>query len=282
MHSIRHIASGRAALATEVVGTGAPIVFLHANVCDRRMWRAQLDGIGTTHKAVAYDRRGFGETRTEPEDFSALADLMSVLDATAEGKPAILVGCSLGGRIALDAAIRHPARIRALVLIAPNVAGAPEPIYPPEIEKLMARSRDAEASGDLDGLNAMKARLWLDGPLASEGRVAGPARDLLLDMNSIALSSPPFGSDVDVRPFFDRLSEVAVPTLVVWGDLDFAHVQERCRHVVATVPDAEGHEMPGVAHLPSLERPAEVTTLIAGFIARRAGSGGQAQGSRQS
>lgn len=273
MHSIRYIASGRAELATEVVGSGTTIVFLHANVCDRRMWRDQLDSIGTTQKAVAYDRRGFGETRAEPEDFSALADLMAVLDATADGKPAVLVGCSLGGRIALDAALRHPSRVRALVLIAPNVTGAPDAIYPPGIEKLMTQSKDAEPSGDLERLNAMKARLWLDGPLAPEGRVAGPARDLLLEMNGIALRSPPFGADVDVPPLFHRLSEVAVPTLVMWGDLDFPHVQERCRHIAATVPGTESYEMQGVAHLPSLERPAEVTALVAGFVARSAGSG---------
>ena len=262
------IASGRARLATDVVGSGTAIVFLHANVCDRRMWRAQLDGIGATHKAVAYDRRGFGETRAEPEDFSALADLVAVLEATADGTPAILVGCSLGGRIALDAALRHPSRIRALVLIAPNVAGAPDPVYPAEIEKLMTQSKQVEASGDVDRLNAMKARLWLDGPLAPEGRVAGPARDLLLEMNGIALRSSPFGSDVDIQPFFRRLADVAVPTLVVWGNLDFPHVQERCRHVAATVPGAEGREMRDVAHLPSLERPAEITALIAEFVAR--------------
>jgi pimeloyl-ACP methyl ester carboxylesterase len=265
------IASGRASLATEVVGSGTAVVFLHANVCDRRMWRAQLDGIGATHKAVAYDRRGFGETRAEPENFSALADLVAVLEATADGKPAVLVGCSLGGRIALDAALRHKSRVRALVLIAPNVAGAPDPTYTPDIETLMALSKEDEASGDLDRLNAMKARLWLDGPLAGEGRVAGPARNLLLDMNGVALRAPPFGSDVDILPFFHRLSDVAVPTLVVWGDLDFPYVQERCRHIAAVVPGARAHEMPGAAHLPSLERPAEVTTLISEFVARHAG-----------
>jgi pimeloyl-ACP methyl ester carboxylesterase len=274
MHSIHHILSGSAELATEVVGTGTPVVFLHANVCDRRMWRDQLAAIGTTYEAVAYDRRGFGETRAAPENFSALADLAAVLDATADDKPAILVGCSLGGRIALDAAIRHPSRVRALVLIAPNVTGAPEAIYPPNIERLLALSNDAEASGDLDRLNAIKARLWLDGPLAREGRVIGPARDLFLDMNGIALRFPPFGSEGDVLPLFHRLAEVAVPTLVVWGDLDFPHVQQRCRHVAATIPNAESYEMTGVAHLPSLERPGEMTALIAAFVAKWAGSGG--------
>ena len=133
----------------------------------------------------------------------------------------------------------------------------------------MTQSKEVEASGDVDRMNAMKARLLLDGSLAGEGRVAGPARDLFLEMNGIALRSPPFGSDIDIQPFFHRLADVAVPTLVVWGDLDFPHVQERSRHVAATIPGAEGREMPDVAHLPSLERPAEITALIGEFVARR-------------
>ncbi|MFB6419587.1 MULTISPECIES: alpha/beta fold hydrolase [Bradyrhizobium] len=269
--SMQYIASGRAGLATEVAGEGTGVVFLHANVCDRRMWRAQFDGMSATHKAIAYDRRGFGQTRVEPEDFSALADLVAVLEATAGGRPVILVGCSLGGRIALDAAIRHPSRVRALVLIAPNVAGAPDPTYPADIATLMMQWKEIEASGDLDRMNAMKARLWLDGPRAPEGRVAGPARDLLLEMNGIALRSPPFGSDIDVTPFFHRLHEIAVPTLVIWGDLDFPYVQDRCRHLVAAVSGAEGRELPDVAHLPSLERPAEITALVTEFVQRHAG-----------
>jgi pimeloyl-ACP methyl ester carboxylesterase len=81
------IASSRANLAAEAVGSGDSVVFLHAAVCDRRMWWAQLDGVGATHKAIAYDRRSFGETRAETEDFSAVADLLAVIDDMANGKP---------------------------------------------------------------------------------------------------------------------------------------------------------------------------------------------------
>src|SRR3546814_16052958 len=122
MRPSHQIASGRAVLAAEVSGSGAigsgdPVIFLHANICDRRMWRDQLDAIGAGHqsiacRAIAYDRRGFGETRAEAEEHSAVDDLMAVLDATTEGRPAILVGCSQGGRIAIDATLRYPASVR--------------------------------------------------------------------------------------------------------------------------------------------------------------------------
>lgn len=268
MSSNHQIVSGRARLAANVVGHGDPVVFLHAAVCDSRMWRAQLDAVGASHKAIAYDRRGFGETRAEKEDFSAVADLMAVIDAAGNGAPAILVGCSQGGRVALDAALLHPSRVRALVLIAPAVSGAPEPIHPPDIEGLMARLKDAEKAGDLDRVNAIKAHHLLDGPLQPEGRVTGEARRLFLDMNAIALRSPPIGSNLDNAPAFHRLGEISAPSLVMWGDFDFPHIQERCRHIATTMPNGSSHILTGMAHLPSLERPTEITGLLAEFISR--------------
>jgi pimeloyl-ACP methyl ester carboxylesterase len=262
------IGSGRATLTANIAGSGDPVVFLHANVCDSRMWQAQLEGIGRRHKAIAYDRRGFGETRAELEDFSAVADLMTVIDATANGMPAILVGCSMGGRIALDAALQHPTHVRALVLIAPGVAGAPDVTYTPEIERLLAQLEAAENIGDLDRINAIKAHIWLDGPLQPEGRVAGQARTLFLDMHGIALRSPPTGANLDAAPAYHRLGEISVPSLVISGNLDFPHIHERCRHIANVLPNGSYHELTGAAHLPSLERPTEITDLVTEFVDR--------------
>lgn len=268
MNATHKIMSGRATLAATVVGRGTPVVFLHAGVGDSRMWHAQLDGVGANNQAIAYDRRGFGETRAEEEDFSAVGDLLTVIDAVANGAPAVLVGCSQGGRLALDTAIRHPSYVRGLVLIAPSVSGAPDPVYPPEIKHLIAELEEAARIGDLDQVNAIKAHLWLDGPLQREGRVKGPARQLFLDMNAIALRSPPTGANLDVAPAFHRLSEIAMPSLVVWGDLDFPHIQERCRHLATTMLNASSKPFSGTAHLPSLEQPSQVTAQILEFVSR--------------
>jgi pimeloyl-ACP methyl ester carboxylesterase len=266
MHGKQRIVSGRAVLAAQVAGQGDPIVFLHANVCDSRMWRAQLDAVSAGYRTIAYDRRGFGGTCAEKEDFSSVADLMAVIDAVADGQPAILVGCSQGGKIAIDAALQHPSRIRSLVLIAPSVGGAPEPAYPPEIGEVLARQKAAEDAGDVDQVNAIKARLWLDGPLAPEGRVVGQIRQLFLEMNGIALRSPPLGANRDTAHSFNRLGEVRAPSLVIWGDLDFPHIQDRCRHIVAEMPSASARELAGAAHVPSLEQPAAVTAPLMSFL----------------
>ncbi len=261
------IVSGRAELAVEISGAGDPVVFLHANVCDSRMWRAQLDAASKTHKTIAYDRRGFGGTVAEKEDHDALADLLAVLEASADGKPVVLVGCSQGGRIAIDAALACPGRVRALFLVAPSLTGAPDPIHPPGVAEMMAVLKSAEAAGDLDQVNRLKARIFLDGPTAPEGRVGGEVRQLFLDMNGIALRSPPIGRDTGAPANFDRLGGVARPTLVVQGDLDLPHVQERSRRVAENAPDGALHVIEGSAHLPSLDRPADVTALLTAFLA---------------
>ncbi|WP_428247794.1 alpha/beta fold hydrolase [Ferrovibrio sp.] len=266
MRSNHQITSGGARLAATSTGSGRPVVFLHAAVCDSRMWQAQLDAVGRSTQAIAYDRRGFGETWAEPEDHSAVADLLRVIDTLAGSEPAILVACSQGGRIALDAAISHPERIRGLFLISPSLIGAPEPQHAPEIAALLARQKQLETTGDANALNQLKARLWLDGPLQPEGRVAGAARDLFLDMNCIALRSPPVGANTDAVANYLRLGEISAPARIVCGEHDFPHIQERCRHMAQVIPRASFQPLANAAHLPSLEQPAAVNALLLPFL----------------
>ena len=255
MVEVAHIKSGNAVLAAEIAGSGDPVIFLHAAVADRRMWRDTAARIAATHRAITYDRRGFGETTAPVEDHSAVDDLLRVLDT--QPQKAVLVGCSQGGRIVIDAALRFPERLRGVVLIAPSVTGGPDPVYPPDIAKLMV-IQPAPIE--------LKARLWLDGPLAAENRVGGAARATFFAMNE---TIRPAGKDIDVTPNYDRLAGIALPTLVLCGDLDFPHIQARCRHLAATIPKATLRMLPGLAHLPSLENPDAVAGPLAEFLAAR-------------
>ena len=177
------------------------------------------------------------------------------------------MGCSQGGKVALDFALAHPDRVAALVLIAPAVGGAPAvDEFPPDVEALLEDLEAAEESEDIDRLNLLEARVWLDGVLGEDGRVQGGLRDLFLDMNGVALRAPQVGEETPPPPAWPRLGEIAVPTLLVWGDLDFPHAQERCQTMSELIPDARGQVMPGTAHLPSFEDPESFSALLTEFL----------------
>lgn len=268
------VVSGAARLACAAIGSGPEVVFLHAGVADRRMWSVQMDAVAAAgFRAIAYDRRGFGDSLHADEAYSHVGDLLAVLDCFGGDAPAMLVGCSQGGRIAIDAALAYPGRVRALVLVAPAISGAP-PVeaLPVAIEAMLARMEEAESSADVDRLNAAEAQVWLDGPLAPEGRVAGDVRELFLAMNGIALRAEPRGEEIVPPPAYARVPELRVPTLVVWGDLDFPHIGERCEYLVTSIAGARAVRMRGVAHLPSMEAPAAFNAVLLPFL-REVGAG---------
>lgn len=234
---------------------GMPVLLLHANVADRRMWQSQWEGLATAHPVVSYDRRGFGESRTlRSTPYSNVADLWDVMDSLGYDS-AVLVGCSMGGRVAIDAALARPDRVSGLVLVSPGVSGAPAPRYGDSVKALVDAISAAAARGDLDAKNELQARLWLDGPLSPPGRVGGEIRRLFLSMNGTALRAANPGPASEEPSAWEQLEAIKAPTLVMWGDLDLPHLQERCALVAQRIPGAEGLVLQGTAHLPALEAP---------------------------
>ena len=256
------IRSGRAGLAAEQTGEGPTLVLLHAGVADRRSWRAVADARAERWRVVAYDRRGFGDTSYESEPFSNVDDLMAVLDAIG-AEDAVLVGSSQGGLIALDAALAAPERVRGLVLVAPAVSGAELVVEDPEEVLDLANAIDeADGRGDLDAVNRLEAHYWLDGPLSSEGRVTGAARDLFLDMNGRALRAPSPGDERPGDPAWPRLEQVTAPTLVLTCELDEPSGTAIAAAAARRIPGAQLAELPDVAHVPQLEHPALLIEAI--------------------
>lgn len=246
-------------------GEGLPVVFLHAGVCDHRMWRGQMEAVAAKgFHAVAYDRRGFGETSSPDEPFSHLDDLEAVLEAL-DIHAAIFVGCSMGGGLAIDFALRHPGRTIGLVLAGTSITGASS--FVSEFEQpLVMAEEDAEERGDLDMLNKVQAHAWLDGPRSPNGRVWGAARELFLDMNAKALGHPPLTQEEPRPPAIDRLGAVTAPVLLIAGDLDFPYILQRHEDASETLPNAFAVVLEGTAHIPNLERPDLFDPLLLEFL----------------
>lgn len=245
-------------------GAGSMLVLLHAGVTDRRSWSAVVPHLTIDHTVVAYDRRGFGESPPAQEPFTHVTDLRAVLDVVA-ADAVWLVGCSQGGRIALDAVLTYPDRVAGLVLINPAVSGAPNDVEADEMTaRLSEQIEAADAAGDLAEVNRLEARLWLDGPAGPEGRVSGPVRDLFLAMNAITLRSAAESEQTGNSglPAWTRLGEITVPVTVAGSELDIEVLRVRSQQLAERLPNATGRELVSVAHLPELEDPSAVADLV--------------------
>jgi pimeloyl-ACP methyl ester carboxylesterase len=253
-------------------GAGPKVVLLHAGVADRRAWLEAgklLNERGAD--VVAYDRRGFGETAPAKATFDPAEDLISVLEAIAAGEPVWLVGNSQGGLISLDLALTVPERVAGLVLIAPAVSGAPE-ISDDDLDPVTREISDAidaaADDGDIDRINELEVRLWLDGPSAPPGRVTGPIRDLALEMNAIALASDESEQEQNGgRDAWSVLERIDAPTTVIWGEHDIPAVVDTCRELARRLPNCgEPVVLADAAHLTGLEHPRRTTEAIAEAI----------------
>src|SRR4051794_6000830 len=260
------ITSGKAQIAAESHGSGEPTaLLLHAGVTDQRSWADVVDAL-PDHRCLTFDQRGYGRTTYEHQDgWSSVDDAVAVLDAY-DVSSAVVIGCSMGGGAALDLALTHPGRVSALVLIGSAVSGAPELELESGLEDLEKRYDAAYDAGDNDALNDLEAEIWLDGPFHPH-RVTGSVRELFLDMNRIALEAPDPGERRDDVDAWQGAAAVAVPTLVMIGEYDLDHTQGGAVHLAATISGARLVELPGVAHLPHLERDPLTLREIAGFVA---------------
>lgn len=256
---------GGAVITGAEVGEGLPVVFLHAGVCDHRMWHGQMEAVANAgFHAIAYDRRGYGETTSPDETFSHLEDLEGVLDAL-DLHAAIFVGCSMGGGLAIDFALANPGRTIGLVLVGTSITGASSFVTDPEQPLVMAEE-DAEERGDLDMLNKVQAHAWLDGPRSQNGRVWGAARELFFDMNDKALRKPRLTREEPRPRAIDRLESINTPALLVVGDLDFTYILQRHEDASEALPNAFAVVLEGTAHIPNLERPDLFNPLLLQFL----------------
>jgi len=101
-------------LYAESGGEGSPLVMIHPGLWDSRTWDPQIQAFTEEHRVVRYDVRGYGRSSVPSpgRPYSHVRDLLTVMDAH-EVERAALIGCSMGGAIAVDAALSAPERVTA-------------------------------------------------------------------------------------------------------------------------------------------------------------------------
>jgi len=248
----------------ERTGEGLPVIFLHAGIGDLRMWEPQVEAFAKHFDVIRPEVRGFGKSELPPARWSWVADLLGLMDQL-DLKPSHLVGCSLGGMLAIDFALEHPERISKLVLVGPAIGGANFGKNYPEV---FADVKAAEQTGDIDALNQAEMHLFLDGPRRPRGYVNQPLRDMFLDMNGPNLRSDFEGAPTnDLNPpAVERLHEITASTLIVVGDEDLPTIYDAVELLMEKLPHARKAVIHDAAHLPNLEHPHEFNRIVLDFL----------------
>ncbi len=271
----RDVNVGGLRVSTYVVGEGPPVLILHGLGASKISVLPILPPlVHAGHRLVVPDLPGHGESDKPRGDYSprfyarVLRQLMDALEIDR----AAVVGNSLGGRVALEMAVRSPDRVTGLGLLDPAVPGFRvryvlgfTRVIPTEVGAIPFPLREAWMKRAVRRLMADPSRLPSDGFDAAAGEFIRiyrnpAARMAFFDSLRHILIEPP-------RPFWARMARVRVPAVVIWGE-DDRLVPVRLAYKLADVlPGAELLVLPKVGHVPQFEAPEETAGTLLRFLA---------------
>jgi 3-oxoadipate enol-lactonase len=150
-----------AELHHEIVGDGQPIL-LHPGFADSRIWDPQWASYAERFQVIRCDMRGFGRSPVRSLPVTYARDVATLLDEL-DIRDAAIVGCSLGGRVALELAIARPELVRALVLI--GAATSEALAAAPEMAEYSTDLMEAIGRQDLNAAAVRPPSTWMIAPL---------------------------------------------------------------------------------------------------------------------
>ncbi len=257
---------GAPALAADVAGPehAALILFLHGVGGNRANWRAQLEAFAPRWRCVALDARGYGDSEDGPEKtlaFETLTDDAARAIAHFGGGPAVVVGLSMGGRIALDLVRRYPTQVRALVL-ADTSAGAAMPDDKREAFMALRRKPLLEAG-----------RTTADIAPAIVASIAGPnitpeAHAELVESHTRLRPRSYLATLEAVTRFgnFPPWASIDVPTLVIVGEHDPIATPAYAASIAAQISGAHLATIADAGHVSNIEQPAAFNRELGAFL----------------
>ncbi|MBO8189422.1 alpha/beta fold hydrolase [Streptomyces spirodelae] len=254
------------ALAYRDTGTGQPVVLLHGGFLDHTMWEAQIAALAPRFRVIAPDARGHGASANATRPFRPADDLAALLRHLDAG-PAVLVGLSMGGGVAVDTALEHSGSVRAVVV---SGVGTSEPFFEdPWSQEVLAAQQRALTVGDVEGWVAAFLR-FAAGPHRGLDEV-GPGvveRLRAMALRTVAKHTAEEPDHlVPVRDTWQRAARIDVPVLAVNGALDSTDHLAMADRLVRTVSDGcTAPAVEGAAHYPNMENPAAFNAALTNFL----------------
>lgn len=251
-------------IAYDVVGAGPCVVMTHSFLCDRTMFRHQVAALQDRYRVINIDLRGHGASGDASGPFTVydlVDDVIAVLDQ--EGvHDAVWMGLSMGGFLSMRAALRHPARVRALALLDTD-AGTESRFKAFKYGVLLFGLRVAGVKPLLSSL----LPIFL-GPTT---RAQRPAVVAELEGAFMGMRIPSVANGIQAITTRDdiqaQLAEIRCPTLVLVGAEDEPTPVASAQAIAAAVPGATLVVVPASGHLSALETPEPVTRAVEALLA---------------
>ncbi|MCY3663730.1 MAG: alpha/beta hydrolase [bacterium] len=260
-------------IAWREAGEGPPVIFLHGLGGTRTAWDLQLRGLADRFRCIAWDMPGYGASAPLAElTFPATADSLAGLLDTLGLESAHLVGLSFGGMHALHTAIRHPGRVRSLVLADTSPAfgldgTTAQNWQAARLAPLDAGLKPAEFAGrTLDAICAQALEPTLRSRLVeSFGRISPAA----------------FRAAVECLPAHDvrgELADIGCPVLVIVGEADRETPVAYAEALAGGLTHSTLEVLEGVGHLSPAEAPERFNRLVGEFLSGVEARTGQNEG----
>jgi pimeloyl-ACP methyl ester carboxylesterase len=258
---------GQSRIYYEIRGQGSPVILIHGGLLNSKMWDDQFEVFAEHYRVIRYDASSHGRSATPPDAYHDHEDLAALMDAL-EIERAVIMGLSMGGRIAIDIALEHPDRVAAVVAVGPGLGG-----YRFDSDEVTAGRQELnEAWGNQEWDRVVEAfqRSWTDGPYRSPEEVDAGVREKVRVMIRETMNRAPAGEVTEGRtmrpPAVDRLKELSLPMLVVVGELDMPDIHEIADLLLAANPIASKTVVGGVAHVVNMENPVEFNRIALEFL----------------
>lgn len=251
------------------VGCGSPVVLGHSFLCTGEMWREQIRVLANRYRFINPDLRGHGRSGPAYRPFSlydAVEDVIAVLDLLRIER-AVWCGLSIGGMVAIRAALTHPDRVAALILLDSDASSE----TPLRKLKYRAMSVGARSIGIRPFLSSITRLMFgsttrrQNRELVRQWRGVFAAVDVLSALK--CLDALMYRDSV-----LPRLPEIGVPSLVMVGEEDRSLPPALSRRIHEGLPDSTLRVVRRAGHLSALEQPTQVNDAIAGFLGARLAS----------
>jgi pimeloyl-ACP methyl ester carboxylesterase len=254
-------------LAYESLGEGPVLTLIHPGLWDMRTWDPQTEPlVDGGYRVIRYDLRGYGRSsRIEPgSTYSHIRDLAALLQANDVSQTA-LIGCSMGGALAVDYELVHPEQVWALVLAAPGLGGfepnEQEEEWWAEFEGPIAAAIE---SGDLERAEELRLEMWA--PLGTEDELGARIRAIAFD-NLHEVTMDESGEEQLEPPASHRLAEIDVPALILEAEHDPPEMRRICDFLAREIMGSRRVVIEGSDHVVNLRQPDRFNELVLSFLA---------------